>query len=209
MEAGVGPVFPLEGSPDLPPRENLSAVQGARNNQGQDSQEPKTASPLKENQTTPTNSTETEMQVVKPKKTGNKSENKLILKKPLNSMWNFPFEAIFRRWYREEPNVFRITIEDLGLKSDQVDLEQLVQLLNIAADIRNSPPQNKNEFYEILTREYDRYFISTPIDQRPTIEKFDNYLYHWAKKVWPRALDIIFEECRLRNRAAIAEAFRS
>ena len=149
------------------------------------------------------------MQVVKPKKTGNKSENKLILKKPLNSMWNFPFEAIFRRWYREEPNVFRITIEDLGLKSDQVDLEQLVQLLNIAADIRNSPPQNKNEFYEILTREYDRYFISTPIDQRPTIEKFDNYLYHWAKKVWPRALDIIFEECRLRNRAAIAEAFRS
>ena len=116
-------------------------------------------------------------------------------------MWNFPFNAIFRRWYREEHNRFRITIEDLGLKGDQVDLEQLVELLNIAADIRNYTPQNKNEFYEILTREYNRYFRNTSIDQGPTIEKFGNYLYHWAKKVWPRALDIIFEECRLRNRA--------
>ena len=131
----------------------------------------------------------------------NKTENKSKPKKPLNSMWNFPYDPIFRRWYRDEPNIFKVTIEDLGLKSDNIDLEQLVIPLNIAAEIRNCSPTNKNDFYSILTNQYNIYFEDTPTNQRPTIEKFDNYLYHWAKKVWPHALDIIFEHCGLRNRA--------
>ena len=57
-ESGVGPSTPLEGSPDLPSRKNLSAVRGARDNQGQESQRRRAVSPLKENQT----------QTVRPKK---------------------------------------------------------------------------------------------------------------------------------------------
>ena len=178
-EPEAGPGTSLENSSELPSRENLSAAMGARGNQGQDSQELRTVSPSKEN----------------------KPENKLKPKKPLNSMWNFPFDPIFRRWYRDVHNIFRITIEDLDLKGDQINLKQLVDLLSIAADILNYSPSNKNEFDEILNKEYNRYFDDAPIDKRPTIEKFDNYLYHWAKKIWPRALDIIFEQCRLRNRA--------
>ena len=42
----------------------------------------------------------------------------------------------------------------------------------------------------------DRYFQDTPIEQKPTIEAIDNYLYCWAVKVWPRALDKIHEYTR-------------
>ena len=139
----------------------------------------------------------------------NKNENKSKPKQPLNSMRNFPYEPIFSRWYRDVPNIFKVTIEDLGLKSDNIDLEQLVTLLTFAAEIRDYSSTNKEDFYKFLTYKYNTYFEDVPTNQRPTVEKFDNYLYHWAKKVWPRALDIIFEECRRRNRDAIAEAFRS
>ena len=63
----AGPDAPSESPPDLPPRENLSAAQGAQVNQRQDSQKPRTVSPLKGNQTEkktiPTNSVKTEKQV--------------------------------------------------------------------------------------------------------------------------------------------------
>ena len=51
FEPGVGPGAPLESSPNLPSREDLSAVRGAWDNQGQDSQKWRAESPLKENQT--------------------------------------------------------------------------------------------------------------------------------------------------------------
>ena len=104
-------------------RENLSAVQGAQVNQEQDSQKPRTASPLKGNQTekktTPTNSAGTEKHDVKPNK-------------PLNSLKDFPFDPIYWSWYgreNESNNIFRTTIADLGLKGDKVNLKQLEDTL--------------------------------------------------------------------------------
>ena len=190
LESKSAPDAPSDSSLDLPSRENLSAVQGAQVNQGQDSQKPRTASPLKGNQTekktTPTNSAETEKQDVKPKK-------------PLNSLKDFPFDPIYWSWYdreKESNNIFRTTIADLGLKGDKVNLKQLVDILGIAADIIRELHRGEEEFYKNLHKHYNSYFRNTPIDQRPTIETFDNYLYSWAKKVWPHALDIIRERCR-------------
>ena len=63
----AGPDTPSESPPDLPSWENLFAAQGAQVNQRQDSQKPRTVSPLKGNQTEkktiPTNSVKTEKQV--------------------------------------------------------------------------------------------------------------------------------------------------
>ena len=129
LESKSGPDAPSESSPDLPSREDLSAVQGAQVNLGQDSQKPRTVSPLKGNQTekktTPTNSAQTEKQNVKPKK-------------PLNSLKDFPYNPIYWCWYgkkKENENIFTKTIVDLGLKGDKDNLTQLVDLLGIAADI--------------------------------------------------------------------------
>ena len=44
LESSAGPVAPLESSPDLPSRENLSVVREVQVNQKQDSQKPGTAS---------------------------------------------------------------------------------------------------------------------------------------------------------------------
>ena len=96
MESSAGPVAPLEGSPDLPSRENLSVVQEAQVNQRQDSQKPRTVSPSKGNQTikktTPTNSTKTEKQVSKKKRT-------------LKSLRDFPLQEIFPKWYRGNSSI--------------------------------------------------------------------------------------------------------
>ena len=190
VESKIAPDAPSESSPDLPSWENLSAAQGAQANQRQDSQKSRTASPLKGNETekktTPTNSAKAEKQDVKPKK-------------PLNSLKNFPFDPICWIWYgreKENNNIFRTTIADLGLKGDKVNLKQLVDILGIAADIIRELHRAEEEFYKNLHKHYNSYFRKTPIDQRPTIETFDNYLNSWAKEVWPRALDIIRERCR-------------
>ena len=125
LESSAGPVAPLESSPDLPPRENLSLVQEAQVNQKQDSQKPGTASegpetvsPLKGNQVkkkaTPSNSENTEKQV---------SQNKKP-KKPLKSLKDFPLDEIYFKWYREEnDNIFRKAVADLGIKGDKDDIE--------------------------------------------------------------------------------------
>ena len=90
----------------------------------------------------------------------------------------------------------------MGLKGDLIDLEQLVNLLEAAAGIidfiQNSTPSNLADGLKgHLNSAYQAYFVDTPIDKRPTIEAFDNYMYCWAKKIWPRALDIIRERIRL------------
>ena len=87
-------------------------------------------------------------------------------------------------------------LDDLGLKGDKAYLEHLVDILCRAANIICVPHRDDQEFKYDLSKEYKSYFKNTPMDQRPTIEVFDNYLYHWAVKVWPRALDIIHETCR-------------
>ena len=188
LESSAGPDVPSESSPDLRSRESVSIVQGAQVNQMQGSQKPRTVSPLKGNQTekktTPTNSAKTEKQDVKPKKS-------------LKSLKDFPLDLIYWKWYCDEnDNIFKTTIADLGLKGDKVYRKRLVVILGIAADIIRELFRGEKEFYKNLYINNNRYFRNTPDDERPTIETFDNYLYCRAKKVWPRALDIIYKRCR-------------
>ena len=190
LESSAGPSVPSEDSPDLPSRENLPVIQGAQTDQGQDSQRPGAFSSSKGNQTEvttkPTISEQTEKQSVKPKRT-------------LKSLKYFPYEPIYRSWYakkKENEDIFTETIVHLGLKGDKINLTQLVVLLGMAADIIRDLPRGKEAFHRNLEKSYLDYFRNTPLDQRPKIEVFDNYLYSWAMKVWPRALDIISKHCR-------------
>ena len=190
LESSAGPSVPSEDSPDLPSRENLPVIQGAQTDQGQDSQRPGAFSSSKGNQTEvttkPTISEQTEKQSVKPKRT-------------LKSLKYFPYEPIYRSWYakkKENEDIFTETIVHLGLKGDKINLTQLVVLLGMAADIIRDLPRGKEAVHRNLGKSYLDYFRDTPLDQRPKIEVFDNYLYSWAMKVWPRALDIISKHCR-------------
>ena len=185
LESKCRPDVPPESSPDLPSRENLSVVQGPQVNQEHDSQKPRTVRPSEENQTkkktTPISSEKTEEQV---------SQNKKP-EKPLKSLMDFPLEQIFNIWYRDKDNnIFRTVIADLGIKGDKDDIERLVKILGIAADVIS---EVRHQFHTYLRIRYNRYFRNTPDDEKPSIEKFDNYLYCWALKIWPRALDIIRE----------------
>ena len=69
LESSAGPVAHLEGSPDLPSRENLSVVQGAQANQQQGSQKPGAVTPSEGEKTikkpTPISSSKPENQVSK------------------------------------------------------------------------------------------------------------------------------------------------
>ena len=74
-----------------------------------------------------------------------------------------------------------------------------MRVLTIAADVileSREAPCDRKRYYEILTQKHKSYFRDTPDDEKPSICKFDNYLYCWALKIWSRALDIIHERCR-------------
>ena len=179
LESSAGPVAPLEGSPDLPSRENLSVIQGARADQGQDSQKPEVVSSSKEHHTkkesTPISSEQLKVQ---------KSQN-IQPTKPLNSMIDFPFDEIFFRWYPEKnDNIFRITIADLGIKRSEAFIDGVVKLLTIAADILrelNARTYDKKEYYKYLTIKYNNYFQNNSDPDKPSIHKFDHFLYYWGK----------------------------
>ena len=122
----------------------------------------------------------------------------------LANHWNllrFPLDEIFFRWYREKSdNIFRITIADLGIKGDEEYIDGLVRVLSIAGDVLRETREgafDKKQYYKNLTIKYNGYFRNTPDAEKPSIYKFDNYLYCWALKIWPRALDTIRERCRL------------
>ena len=190
LESSAGPSVPSEDSPDLPSRENLPVIQGAQADQGQDSQRLGAFSSSKGNQTEvttkPTICEQTEKQFMKPKRT-------------LKSLKYFPYEPIYRSRYakkKENEDIFTETIVHLGLKGDKINLKQLVVLLGMAANIIRDLPRGKEAFHRNLEKSYLDYFRNIPHDQRPKIEVFDNYLYSWAMKVWPRALHLISKHCR-------------
>ena len=57
-------------------------------------------------------------------------------KKLLQSLKEFPLDPIFFKWYREEnDNIFRTAIADLGMKGHKINIERLVDILGITADI--------------------------------------------------------------------------
>ena len=78
----------------------------------------------------------------------------------------------------------------------QSDPKQLVALLHMAAHIIRDLPRGDQTFRYNLEKRYIEYFRNTALDRRPKIEVFDNYLYTWAMKAWPRPLYIIANRCR-------------
>ena len=130
--------------------------------------------------------------------------------KPLKSLMTFPYPEIFFRWYRDGINfsIFKEAITDLGIKGTEKYLNCLVEVLHIAADLvrENSANSYDGERYlELITRKHDAFFVDTPHNERPSIAKFDNYLYSWATKIWPRALDLIREHERRRYAVEVKE----
>ena len=193
MGSSSGPAAPLEDSPDFPFRENLSATQEAGADPGQDSQRPEAVSSPKENQTKQKSIS------ANPEKSKEQRSRNEQPTKALKSLLHFPLPEIFFRRYREKhssDNIFRETLADLGIKGDKEYIDGIVHVLIIAADIirkTRSEAFDTKQYYEHLNRDYKVYFRNTPDSKKPSIYDFDHYLFSWALKVWPRALDIIHE----------------
>ena len=193
LGSSAGPVAPLEGSPELLSRENLSVIRGLGLIRGRTLKNP-------------------EQFLLRRRIKLKRNPHQLALKNQKNrdlrisnlaNHWNllrFPLDEIFFRWNREKTdNIFRITIADLGIKGDEEYIDGLVGVLSIAGDVLRETrerPFDRKQYYENLTKKYNGYFRNTPDAEKPSIYKSDNYLYCWALKIWPRAVDIIRERCR-------------
>ena len=123
--------------------------------------------------------------------------------KPLKSLMTFPYPEIFFRWYRDGINfsIFKEAITDLGIKGTEKYLNCLVEVLHIAVDLVRDNQANSYDgerYLERITSKHEDFFVDTPPNERRSIVKFDNYLYSWAIKVWPRALELIREYERRR-----------
>ena len=74
-----------------------------------------------------------------------------------------------------------------------------MKLLVAAAEIIHKRDIGERNFLNNLNCEYiiiHIYYIHIPNGPKPTLAQFDDYLYRWSEKVWPRALDIIHEYTR-------------
>ena len=188
-----GSVTPSDDSPDLPSRENVPVIQGAQAKEKQGSHKPEAVSSSKENQT---NS--------KPQTMGKQGSQTKYSTVPLRSLMNFPYPEIFYRWYREgdDFDIFKETIDDLGIKGTEKYLNSLVEALHIAADLireYHATSRDQERFKESITNKRNLFFCDTPPNERPSISKFDSYLFSWGIKVWPHALDLIRKRERRRN----------
>ena len=187
-----GSVAPSDDSPDLPSRENVPVIRGAQVDKKQGSHRPEAVSSSKENQA------KNKPQTME--KQGSQTKNPT---KPLKSLMTFPYPEIFFRWYREgkEFSIFKEAIADLGIKGTEKYLNCLVEVLHIAADLvrdYRANSSNRERYIVNITQKHEDFFVDTPPNERPSIAKFDNYLFSWAVKVWPRALELIREHERKR-----------
>ena len=109
----------------------------------------------------------------------------------MKSLWDFDEEEIFPKWYRDhETSVLREALKTLGIKNN---FEGFVEVVHAAADLIHASHYGERHYKYKLQQQYELYCIDNPNGPKITVEKFDDYLYRWAKKVWPCALDIIFK----------------
>ena len=193
-------VAPSDDSPDLPSRENVPVIRGAQEDMKQGSHRPEAVSSSKENQT------KNKPQTMK--KQGSQTKNPT---KSFKSLLTFPYPEIFFRWYRDgkDSSIFKKAIVDLGIKGTEKYLNCLVEVLHIAADLVRDNQANSYDgerYLERITSKHEDFFVDTPPNERPSIVKFDNYLYSWAIKVWPRALELIREYERRRYSVDVKES---
>ena len=111
-------------------------------------------------------------------------------------MRDFPLQEIFPKWYRNfETSIFRQALTEFDIKND---IDGLVILLHTAADLIHNLDLGENYFIYNLSYHCKRYCENNPGGPEITIEKYDDYLYRWATKVWSHAFDIIHECERAR-----------
>ena len=178
MESRSGPKVPSERPPDLPSQEYLSVDQKAI------SLGPELNLPLKGDQIV------NELVSID----SVKKEQQIPKKKILRSLTNFPYELIYYSWYRDnDGNIFKQILSEFGIKNI---LTRSVKLLFVAAEITCDSDLREKRFLNNLNHFYYEYIKDIPNGPKPTLEQFDGYLYRWAEKVWPRALDVIHEYSR-------------
>ena len=171
--------------PDLPSRGDLSVAQGAQVNQEQDSRRPGAVLPSKGDQNkhepTSNHSAKKEQQVPKNKRT-------------LKSLRGFPLEPVYFKWYRyDSSSIFREILTEFGIKNN---VDRFVNILYAAAELIRFLDQGETVFNNRLHYYHNQYCRNDPNETQPTIERFDDYLYRWAMKVWPRDFHKIHESSR-------------
>ena len=117
-----------------------------------------------------------------------KKEQQIPKKNILRSLRKFPYKLIYYSWYRDNDGEFSINN----------NLTCLVKLLFVAAEIIRDRDLGEKRFLNNLNHFYYEYIKDIPKGPKPTLEQFDDYLYRWIQKVWPRALDIIHEYSRTK-----------
>ena len=117
----------------------------------------------------------------------------------MKSFRDFPLPEIFPKWCCDNSSsVFRQALTDFGIKNN---IDGFVEVVHAAAGLIHDLELGENHFNYRLQNQYKRYCNDNPDGPKLiTIEKFDDYLYRWAMKVWPRDFDIIHE--RSRNKYA-------
>ena len=106
----------------------------------------------------------------------------------------FPYELIYYSWYLDnDGNIFKQILSEFGIKSN---LTCLVKFLFVSAEIIRDRDLGGKRFLNNLNHFYYEYIKEIPKWAKPTLEQFDDSLYRWAEKVWPRALDVIHEYSR-------------
>ena len=117
LEPSARPNVPSEDSPDLPSRENLPVIQGARADQGQGSQKQRADTP-----------SEGEKTITKPTQVTEPTQMRT-----LKSLFDFDEEEIFPKWYRKrETSVLTEALKVLGIKTN---FNGFVEVVHAAADL--------------------------------------------------------------------------
>ena len=112
----------------------------------------------------------------------------------MKSLKDFPLEPIFFKWYRcDSSSIFREISTEFGIKNN-IDLFE--NILYAVGEIIRYLDQGEKVFHSNLKFYHNQYCKNNPNETQTTIEKFDDYLYRWAMKVWPRAFDNTHEYTR-------------
>ena len=90
----------------------------------------------------------------------------------------------------DDTSIFRDILTEFRIKNN---LDRIIKLLYAAAEIIRYLDQGETLFRTRLNYFHNEYCKDNPNGPKPTLEKFDDYLYRWAMKVWPRAFDKIHE----------------
>ena len=109
----------------------------------------------------------------------------------MKSLRDFNEQEIFPKWYRDrDTSVLREALKTLGIKNN---FESFVEVAHAAADLIHASQFSEHHFKNRLKQQDERYCTDNLNGPKLTVAKFDDYLYRWAMKVWPCALDIIFK----------------